>query len=240
MSICRVNIVFMPSINIFYTWWPVLTCYLQGVPIYLPLPPLPVDWMSQGSQIAKVIFWKNRPVTFAPPTQQNWETLDIKQQLYVNVNEFQVYWGRNLSPIFITGVSSASVPLVLEDRTPTAIWKAQFRIPRTYTLYPNDASLLSTLSFKIAPRFSHAFKSVEDPGHSSFPKKSTWLFLKTVCVVNAFMQGARSSGRVHHEANGGCWRPLFTHIYMSWHHSHYDVTPIMTSLPFYQRYTRWY
>ena len=42
-----------------------------------------VDCMGQGPQIDKVIFWKNRPDTFAPPpAQPNWEAMDIKQRLY--------------------------------------------------------------------------------------------------------------------------------------------------------------
>ena len=41
-----------------------------------------VDWMGQRSQFEKAIFWKIVPIPCAPPpTQQNWETRDIKQLL---------------------------------------------------------------------------------------------------------------------------------------------------------------
>ena len=40
-----------------------------------------VDWMGQSPHWQSE-FLKNRPDTFAPPTQPNWEVMDIRQQLY--------------------------------------------------------------------------------------------------------------------------------------------------------------
>ncbi len=55
-----------------------------------------------------------------------------------------------------------------------------------------DTSRDSTLSFRMAPRFSHALRSGHDPGHSEFPKKSISLTFRRCCVARALMQGALS------------------------------------------------
>ena len=64
------------------------------------------------------------------------------------------------------------------------------------TISSSDSILFSTLSFKMDPTFSQAFRLGELPCHSSLPKKLMLLSFRRFWVRSAFMHGALSCRKV--------------------------------------------
>ena len=70
--------------------------------------------MGQRPQIDKVLFFLNHSDTFAPPTQPNWEVMDIKQRLYNTLIPIPDLFGVNGRFWSTSNVSTAYLPYSMD------------------------------------------------------------------------------------------------------------------------------